>query len=102
MPFCTNCGKEIREDQDVCLSCGKSLKSSSVKKVAQEEGSTFGFAVLGFFIPIVGLILFLIWKDERPRASASAGKGALVGFVLGIVSYIIFIAILASAGFYAY
>jgi len=102
MAYCPNCGSQVRDDQDVCLSCGKSLKLGSSKKAVQEEGSTTGYAVLGFFVPIVGLILYLIWKDERPRASLSAGKGALIGFILGIVSYIIFIAILASSGFYAY
>ena len=102
MGYCPNCGTQVRDDQDVCLSCGKTLKLSNSKKAVQEEGSTTGYAVLGFFVPIVGLILFLIWKDDRPRASASAGKGALIGFILGIVIYVIFIAILASAGFYAY
>ena len=32
--FCTNCGKEIKEDQDICLGCGKIIKKepTSVKK----------------------------------------------------------------------
>jgi hypothetical protein len=49
-----------------------------------------GYAVLGFFIPLVGLILFLMWKDGAfPQRARSAGKGALIGvivnFVLGCV-----------------
>ncbi|MBU1143153.1 MAG: zinc ribbon domain-containing protein [Firmicutes bacterium] len=82
MPYCSNCGKEVREDQDVCLSCGKSLPHKSQKKVYDETESTGGYAVLGFFFPIVGLILYLIWKDDRPKASASAGKGALIGVIV--------------------
>jgi hypothetical protein len=49
------------------------------------EGDTFGWAVLGFFFPIVGLILYLVWKDDRPKASLSAGKGALVSVVVNVV-----------------
>ena len=102
MAYCPNCGTQVRDDQDVCLSCGKSLKTSSFKKNVQEEGSTTGYAVLGFFVPIVGLILYLIWKEERPRAASSAGKGALFSVIIGVVFYIILIAILMSTGYYLY
>ena len=34
----------------------------------EKEGSKFGWGVLGFFIPLVGLILFLVWmKDKKKR-----------------------------------
>ena len=32
-----------------------------------EDSSSFGFAILGFFIPIVGLILFLIYEEKNPK-----------------------------------
>ena len=37
---------------------------------------------LGFFIPIVGLILYLVWKDQTPLKAKSAGKGALIGAIV--------------------
>jgi hypothetical protein len=79
--YCSNCGNEVKETQDVCLQCGHRL--TSVHYGA--EGDTFGWAVLGFFFPIVGLILYLVWKDERPKASLSAGKGALISVVINVV-----------------
>ena len=82
MPFCTNCGKEVSLEQDVCLSCGKALPNRTVKKIYDESESTVGYAVLGFFVPIVGLILYLIWMDERPKAAKSAGKGALISVIV--------------------
>lgn len=30
------------------------------------DTGSFGWAVLGFFIPLVGLILWMIWKNDRP------------------------------------
>ena len=48
-----------------------------------------GYAVLGFFIPVVGLILYLVWKDETPLRAKSAGKGALIGVITGVVLSIV-------------
>jgi hypothetical protein len=47
------------------------------------SGSGFGWAVLGFFIPLVGLILFCVWrgKPESKKKAKAAGIGAIVGFV---------------------
>lgn len=55
------------------------------KQPAQEDSGSFGWAVLGFFIPLVGLILWLVWKDEKPKCAKSAGIDALVGFILSIL-----------------
>ena len=55
---------------------------------AQDTGG-IGWAVLGFFIPLAGLILYLVWKDERPLSAKSAGKGAIVGVIVNVVVSII-------------
>lgn len=55
-----------------------------------------GWLVLGLFIPIVGLILYLVWKDTKPLSAQQAGKGALIGFIIGIVGYIALTAMGAS------
>lgn len=51
---------------------------------AQDNGS-FGWAALGFFIPIVGLILYLVWRTEKPLSARRAGIGALVSVIVGAV-----------------
>jgi uncharacterized protein YqgC (DUF456 family) len=88
MAYCQNCGEPVRDEQDVCLSCGTHLRNS--KKQVVEEGSTAGYGILGFFIPLVGLILYLLWQTDRPKAAKSAGKGALIGFILNIIVSVIF------------
>lgn len=40
-----------------------------------------GFAVLSFFFPLVGLILYLVWNDQYPLKAKSCGKGALIGVI---------------------
>lgn len=66
----------------------------------KSEGSTAGWGVLGFFFPLVGFILWLVWKDDRPARSRSAGIGCLVAVCLsvfgGILYGIIFGVILAA------
>ena len=53
----------------------------------------FLWGLLGCCIPIVGLILYLVWKNERPKTAKAAGIGALVSVCIGILYYIAVIAI---------
>ena len=51
---------------------------------APGDTGSMGWAVLGFIIPLVGLILYLVWKDTQPLNAAKAGKGALIGAIVGV------------------
>jgi len=53
-----------------------------------------GFATLGFFFPVVGLILYLVWKPQTPLKARSAGKGALIGVITYFVVIILFYVLL--------
>lgn len=57
------------------------------KNVVDNGG--FGWGLLGFCIPIVGLILYLVWKGEKPKTAKAAGVGALVSVIIGVVFYIL-------------
>ncbi len=63
------------------------LQKSPVKN-APVEGGTFGWAVLGFLLFPIGLILFFIWRREYPKRAKSSGKGAFLGLVLLLLLYI--------------
>ena len=52
--------------------------------MAPADAPNTGFAVLGFFFPLIGLILFLMWKDQTPLKAKSAGKGALIGVIVWV------------------
>lgn len=81
--FCKYCGKDIQPDAEICIHCGRRLDNRPAAS-GQDTGN-IGWGVLGFFIPLVGLILYLIWKDEKPKTAKVAGKGALIGFIVSIV-----------------
>ena len=69
--YCPNCGEQIDDKAVVCPKCGVPVKNT----VAPDDAPSTGFAVLGFLFPIIGLILYLVWKSERPLRAKSVGKG---------------------------
>lgn len=54
-----------------------------------EQKASVGFAILSFFIPLAGLIIFLTKKNDRPKTAKVSGICALVSFILNIVIGII-------------
>ena len=92
--FCKNCGKELDSSYNACPYCGTPVNGDLYNnKIKNREKGNIGWAVLGFFIPLAGLILYLVWKDDRPGDSRMAGKGALISVIIGAVISIISIII---------
>ena len=87
MAFCKNCGVQIDDHATVCPSCGVSQTNTTAPAVVDNGG--FGWGVLGCCIPIVGLILFLVWKDTKPKTAKAAGIGALVSVIVSVVFYVL-------------
>ena len=81
--YCSNCGKEIDEKASICPYCGVA------QKLVISDTGGFGWGMLGCCIPIVGLILFLVWKDQKPKTAKAAGIGALIAACCIVVFYIV-------------
>ena len=81
---CPNCNHEVKEGMLFCQQCGTKIEAVRTPV----EGGTFGWAVLGFLLFPVGLILFFIWRREYPKRAKSSGKGAFLGLVLLLLLYI--------------
>ncbi len=93
--FCKNCGAEISDEAYVCPKCG--VKTNGNKKVEADDAPSTGFAVLGFFLPLIGFILWLIWKETSPLKAKSCGKGALIGIIVNVVISLIYGIAMGSA-----
>ncbi len=92
--FCKHCGREISSDATFCPNCGERLADNQTQtqtQIVQEQsgGSAVGWGFLSWFFPIVGLILFLCWRDTRPKVSKVCGICALVSFIVNIVTSIL-------------
>lgn len=114
--FCHQCGKEIG-DVKFCPFCGA---EQTGQETTQQDNQGYqpinqdpyqqqsyqqsygrsddqpnaGFAILSFFIPIVGLVLYFVWNKEFPNKA----KSCLKGLIAGIVLYVVMVCCIISAG----
>ena len=129
MSYCQKCGAQLKDDAKFCSECGEPVRRENTYSYVQPESheysygkpdennqynyaqsynenmdkpkdsGSWGWGVLGFFFPIVGLILLLVWSKDKPKSAKAAGIGALISAIIGIVSFfvrLIFGAILMS------
>ncbi len=94
MAFCKKCGTELELGATQCEKCGTPVQTN---RVSVNDQGGFLWGLLGFCIPLVGLILFLIWKDEKPNTAKSLITGAAIGFALGLLGGIFNAFALAAA-----
>ncbi len=86
--YCKNCGAELDDRAVVCPHCGVATGAGepvSAKAPASDDAPSGGFLALCLFFPLIGLILYLVWKDQYPQRAKSCGKGAIIGVILGVV-----------------
>ena len=88
--YCKNCGMVLDDYSPYCSYCGTKNDSCQAQPRANDR-SNIGFAILGFFIPLAGIILFLIYEGKNPKRAKAAGKGALIGFIIQIVLAILLV-----------
>ncbi len=96
MAFCKVCGNEMHDSAIVCTKCG--VATSNYNNVTTQnknviDSGGFGWGLLGCCVPMAGLILFLIWKDERPNTARAAGIGALVYLIIWVLYIVVAIGI---------
>lgn len=82
--YCKNCGKELNEEAMYCTGCGVLVNNDKPQAVCDDR-PRFGWSLLSFFIPVVGLILFLTNENKKPKMARSAGKCALAGVITEVV-----------------
>ena len=96
--FCKNCGQQMDDNAIVCPSCGA---AQNTQPPVVDNGG-FGWGLLGCCIPVVGLVLFLIWKDNKPKTAKAAGIGALVSVIASVLFYVVYfvlVFVLAAASY---
>ena len=105
MKKCPNCARAYSDIVSVCPECNIPLNSNAgsgnqpqqrnvqvppvppvpqAKPAAKKDSGNILWGILGFLIPIVGVILYFCWKKSRPRTAAVALKGAGIGFFVNM------------------
>ena len=110
MKICTACRSQLPDTYTACPKCGSTSLAFDQSTMNQgqpvmpgqpmvgmqqpmpgpyvqpvQEKGSFGWAVLGFFIPIVGWILYFCWKNTKPGNAKMAGIGGIVGFLFNLI-----------------
>ena len=83
--YCVKCGAGVHLYDSHCPWCGASIK--------EVNKPNFAFALWGFLLPPVGLILYFTHHYRVPRKANSAAKGAFLSVIL------LFAAIILLAGY---
>jgi uncharacterized membrane protein YvbJ len=91
MKYCTHCGAEVADAAVVCVKCGCPIENIPGQIGAgNDDTPSAGYAVLGFFVPLVGSILILVWGKSKPRRAVSCAKGVAINVIVSAVFSIIF------------
>lgn len=94
MAYCKNCGAEITNNETVCPNCGamqlpETDNYNYTPAPIQVDNGGIGWGLLGCCIPIAGLILWLVWKDTKPKTAKAVGIGALVSVGISVLWYVL-------------
>lgn len=66
--YCQYCGKELEENQDVCLGCGKTVKQETVKNVDPTAKSKMAAGLLAIFLGTFGVHNFYLGYTGKATA----------------------------------
>lgn len=56
---------------------------------SNKKEKTIGYAILGFLLPLVGLIVFFVIRKNKPKSAKASLIGAIISFVLSIIISVI-------------
>ena len=100
--YCKRCGAQIDNGSAFCPNCGSPQGDGQgyyqQSRPSNYDSGSIGWGILGFFFPMVGLILWLVWMNDRPLSAKMAGLGALVSVIFSVVMFIAIFAFAFSVG----
>lgn len=90
--FCKNCGQEIDDNADVCVHCGVATDKRGGNRNSLDNPSHLA-GIASCCFPIVGIILYFMWKDEKPQSASLVCKWMIGGIIAWVVFYVLFFAL---------
>lgn len=101
--LCNKCGRKIVDGSNFCPICGADLRyqnnnnSNSSGYVNPDDEANFGYTLLSFFMPYIGLVLYIVWFKEFPKRA----KSCLNGIIAGVICIVILICCVFSGMFHS-
>ena len=96
--YCYNCGKEITEEQDICLNCGVKVKKNGSSSGENNPKSKIAAGLFGIFLGALGVHNFYLGFTGKAVAQLliTVLSCGILGFVSAIWGLIEGIIILSS------
>ena len=88
MNYCKYCGNKLNNNPNFCNKCGNALKniSQNNKNPTNKSDSTaFICGIVGLCFPIIGAILYYIYKDSNISAARAANICSWIGFLIPLI-----------------
>lgn len=79
--YCKKCGAELNEDDAFCHQCGSKLTNHT----DESDIANIICAVIGLTMPIVGAVLYYVFKKSNPKAAKTANICSWIGFLIQII-----------------
>ena len=105
---CPKCGAMVSDTASFCPKCGAPIAQSAPQQqpepaqqpynqqpanpypaVQPTDAPSTGLNILSLLFPIVGWILYFVYRDKEPVKAKSCSKFAWIGFGIGLVLNII-------------
>ncbi len=112
--YCENCGTKLEQNSEYCPNCGKKIIKDNAYNPNYGQGTYYSpqnynnasysneqnnayqsdrpvdkrnivLNIISFLSPVVGLILWLATRKDRPIRARSMGRSALAGLIVGVV-----------------
>jgi hypothetical protein len=94
--FCSKCGAANADDARYCSRCAHPLTPTAAAQAGPTggpptptDGSVGPLGILFFCIPLVGAVMYFVWKEDKPAKAQTACNLALWGLGVGIVLQIL-------------
>lgn len=96
--YCQKCGTPTNMDTIICSNCNTIFPK--LRSQYESSNNSVLYGLLGFCIPIVGLILYITLKDSQPENAKSSGIGALVSAAISFILFAIGLIIVFMSEFF--
>ena len=89
--YCPNCGTNIDSNAETCIHCGVNVRNFNPNSYRLEnDKSNIWVNLLSLCcVPILGIVMYFVWKDKQPKAAGHALLFGIIGFVIYIIFSIV-------------
>ena len=87
--YCPKCGAELPANVRFCPRCGANVNNNANNTSFDDEGASVGLKILSILIPLVGWILYFVFKDENLKKAKDCANFAWIGFGVNLFLIII-------------